>query len=100
MAATIVTISEVGGDGAIEIKVKDGHPIPSAVVTDEVRSFRSWRTNEDYVFAWTTDSGHEKAMHVSKDSIAWVLSTQPVETAGGDKFRIDNPCTVDISPEE
>lgn len=99
MAATIVTVAKIGEPTTnIKIKVNDGSPVPSDVVTDTVQSFRTWGNDGSHIFVWTNDQGQERSMLVPNGSIGWVVSSQPVG-ANNERFRINSPCNVTVLPE-
>lgn len=99
MAASIVTISEIGSSGSrIQIKVNDGNPIPSDIATSGVKSFWIWSKNDDRMLVWTTALGIEMSMAVPQKYIGWVMSSMP-SGVDGDRFRLYNPCTVEIESE-
>jgi len=99
MAATIITITKVGASGTnVEIKVNDGHTVPTNVVTDTITSFRTWVRDKDHLFIWTNTAGQEMSMAVPCEYIGYVMSAMPVGIEG-DRFRIDAPCVVTIEAE-
>ncbi len=99
MAATIVTVTQIDASGTnIKIKVNDGHPVPSQIVTDSIQSFRTWHREEGHMFVWTNDQDEELSMIVPCVSIGWILSSMPMGI-DGDRFRIDAPCVVVIIDE-
>lgn len=99
MAATIVTITEVGASGTnIKIKVNDGHPIPTTIITDSIQSFKTWDREDGNFFVWTNDQNQEISMVVPHAYIGWIISSKPLN-ASVERFVIDKPCTVIIEPE-
>lgn len=99
MAATIVTVAKIGEPTTnIKIKVNDGHPVPSEVVTDTIQSFRTWGNEDSHIFVWTNDQGQERSMLVPNVSIGWVVSSQPIG-ADNERFRINSPCDVTVKDE-
>jgi len=99
MAATIITIGKVGDSSTnIEIKVNDGHTVPTNVVTDTITSFRTWVRDKDHLFIWTNAAGREMSMAVPCEYIGYVMSSMPIGIEG-DRFRIDAPCAVAIMAE-
>lgn len=99
MAATIITVSEIGSSGVhIKIKVNDNHPIPSTIVTDNIQSFRTWERDTGHIFVWTNDQDREMSMVVPEGSIGWVISSRPIGLTG-DRFSIYAPCDVVIEAE-
>lgn len=101
MAATIINITKIGAsDTNVKIKVNDGHPVPSAIMTDLIQSFRTWIRDGDHIFIWTNDQNQEVSMTVPCTSIGWVLSSMSINDVGDrDRFRIDYPCEIVIVPE-
>ncbi len=99
MAAMIVTISKIDASGInVKIKVNDGHPIPSQIVTDNIQSFRTWIQENGHIFIWVNSNNQEMSMLVPHASIGWVMSSMPINHQG-DRFRINSPCSVIIEPE-
>jgi hypothetical protein len=96
MAATIITIYDTEAPAiSIQIKVNDGHTVPSDIIVDSIQSFRTWNVDQDHLFVWIDDSGYEKAMVVPREYIGYVLSSMP-SGIERDRFRIDNPCSVTV----
>jgi uncharacterized secreted protein with C-terminal beta-propeller domain len=99
MAATIVTVSKIGESTTnIKIKVNDGSPVPSEIVTDTIQNFRTWALDDSHIFVWTNDQNQERSMFVPKVSIGWVVSSMPIG-ADNERFRIDSPCDVTVEDE-
>lgn len=99
MAATIITVAKIGASGTnVKIKVNDGHPVPTQIVTDAIQSFRTWSREDGHLFVWTNDQGQEMSMVVPCGSIGWIVSAMPIGIEG-DRFRIDEPCAVIIEAE-
>lgn len=94
MAATIITVSNANvPEINIKIKVNDGHPIPTSILTDSVQTFRTWKISDGHVFMWTNIQGSEMSMIVPNGSIGWVIASMP-KGVFEDRFRIYEPCTV------
>lgn len=99
MAAIIITVTKIGEPNTnVKIKVNDGHPVPSEIVTDTIQNFRTWTMDKDHIFVWTNDLNQERSMLVRKDSIGWVLSSQPMGL-NNERFRINSPCSVTVEDE-
>ncbi|RLC89089.1 MAG: hypothetical protein DRJ03_00605 [Chloroflexi bacterium] len=99
MAATIITVAQIGASGTnIKIKVNENHPVPSQIMTDAVQSFRTWTRDQDHIFVWTNSKDQELSMTVPFASIGWILSAMPIGIEG-DRFRIDAPCAVVVEPD-
>lgn len=105
MAATIITVAKIDdSDTNVQIKVNDGHPVPTQIVTDTIQSFKTWKREEEHIFVWINNAGQERAMIVSCQYIGWVVSTTLITSEENcfsryNKFSIDAPCTVTIEEE-
>lgn len=100
MAAQIITITEIGASGTnIKIKVNDGYPVPDEILVGPIQNFCTWmRGDKEHIFKWVNDDDYQRSMIVPQIYIGWVISSIPVG-AGGDLFRIDNPCQVSVEDE-
>ncbi len=99
MSATIITVEKVGASGTnIVIKVNDGHPVPSQILSDTVESFRTWKQEDGHIFVWTNDQGDEMSMTVPFATIGWILCSSP-KSEEAERFRINVPCRVSFVEE-
>ncbi len=99
MAATIITVAKIGEPNTnIKIKVNDGSPVPSDIVTDTIQDFRTWGLDDSHLFVWTNDQNLGRSMLVPNSYIGWVISSQPIGSEN-ERFRIDSPCDVTIEDE-
>ncbi len=99
MAATIITVTEIGASGTnIKIKVNDGHIVPSDIITDTVQNFRTWRLDTAHFFTWKNDQGLERSMLVPLFYIGWIVSSISVGEKGN-RFSINAPCNVTVEAE-
>lgn len=98
MAATIVTVAKIGASGTkIMIKINDGHPVPSTILTNTILDFKTWPQDGGHIFVWTNDEGEKMSMIVPSASIGWVVCALP--SGSGERFVINAPCQVSLSPE-
>lgn len=99
MAATLIAVSKVGASGiTIDIKVNDGYSIPQELTdATDVDSFRIWEGDTAHILIWKTIDNREKTMLFPNESIGWVMASR-VPSLGGDRFRINNPCTILVEP--
>ena len=108
MAAKIITVTKIGELSTnIQIKVNNGCPIPSQILTDSIQSFKTWTvSNKGHLFVWINEQDKEVSMFVPLSYIGWIIASMSQDVDPDKprpiffrKFLIDAACSVEVEEE-